>query len=366
MRSLAFAFVFWFGVFAQANDTAVTVASGGIRFVKADKIRLQSEKLTIATDKITVRYQFLNTDSKDQELKVAFPLPEIDGENISTFGSDEMYRLYTYLEGNGGEGYFGSMKRYFEGGVAISDFILKVDGRGRSYNYRYSALGLDGKDLTRLLQENDVPLSVSYLNGWEEEGALVRNPKLKERVQKLKLLTSNGRAAWKNQMTYFWTDTFPAKKKHLVEHEYSPAAGSNWVRSEGKARTISEVRMADGTWEWKDYCPSAELEKRLLNAQAKHEAKVDEKTMGIQREAYPRVREVRYILTTANHWEGSIGQFELEVIPPSKDTLVSFCWPTPYRQEKDGRIRITEKDFSPKQDLRVLFLEPHRLVVGNH
>lgn len=364
MDVLILVLVSFFGSHAVANDTAVTVSSGGIQFIKAEKIRLLSEKLTVSTSKIKVRYQFLNTDSKDLEVKVAFPFPEIDGEKMHTFVADEMYRLYTYLEGNGGEGYYGSARRFFDTGASFSDFNLLIDGRGRSFNYRYSALSADGKDLTTLLQENELPLSVSYLNGWEEEGALVRNPHWKKKLEGLKLLNSQGRATWKNQLTYFWTDRFPANKPHLVEHEYSPAAGGNWVTSPDNVKKLDEVKMAGGDWQWKDYCPSPELEKRFLATQTKHAAKADRKAMGIQREAYPRVREVRYILTTANNWEGPIGKFELEIIPPSKDTLVSFCWPKPFRQGKDGRVQISEKDFSPAQDLRVLFIEPYRVVMN--
>lgn len=338
---------------AQANDTAVSVSAGGLQIVKSEKIELRSEKLFLSANKVKVEYEFLNTDSSDLTLDVAFPLPEIRSDIMRTFEVDEMYLIYSYLSGNGSTSFVGNLRSYLNRS-GIGDFELRVNGIRRDYHYRYSAVDFAGNDITGRLVKDHVPLSVSFLKGWEEEGELARNPSLNQRLRKMGLLTEKGAPAWINQLTYFWSDVFPAKKKHRVQHEYTPLTGAQWVSSKEVVKSLDDIEIADGDWKWKDYCPSAEFQKKLIAALSSRKNRVGKFS---DDEPYPRARELRYILTTANNWSGPIGQFELEVEPMSTDSLVAFCWPDPVIQDRQGKVRLRKSEFEPKQDLRILFLE---------
>ena len=59
-----------------ANDSSAELAIGGLTFTKNEDISIESEELTIALDKIVVRYRFLNRSAKPITLTVAFPLPD--------------------------------------------------------------------------------------------------------------------------------------------------------------------------------------------------------------------------------------------------------------------------------------------------
>ncbi len=61
--------------FAAANDGAASTAAGGIQLIREPRIAMQTEKLTVSLEKITVEYEFANDTSQDITTDVAFPIP---------------------------------------------------------------------------------------------------------------------------------------------------------------------------------------------------------------------------------------------------------------------------------------------------
>ncbi len=60
-----------------ANDTSAVIASGGLDFITHDAIVMESEDLFISKEEIRVTYRFRNDSDTDQDVLVAFPMPEI-------------------------------------------------------------------------------------------------------------------------------------------------------------------------------------------------------------------------------------------------------------------------------------------------
>ena len=64
---------------ARANDTNATLGAGGLVPAKSSAIVMESEDLQVTPHRITIKYSFRNVTNRDQDLIVAFPLPEMDG-----------------------------------------------------------------------------------------------------------------------------------------------------------------------------------------------------------------------------------------------------------------------------------------------
>src|SRR5690606_29775842 len=60
-----------------ANDTSAVLTTGGLQFVINDQIVMESEELFLSADEIRVVYQFRNETAEDQNVLVAFPMPDL-------------------------------------------------------------------------------------------------------------------------------------------------------------------------------------------------------------------------------------------------------------------------------------------------
>jgi hypothetical protein len=65
---------------AFANDSAATLAAGGIVLTKSDGIVLEREDLTIGARRVRVAYVFRNVSGEDIRTRVAFALPSTEDE----------------------------------------------------------------------------------------------------------------------------------------------------------------------------------------------------------------------------------------------------------------------------------------------
>jgi hypothetical protein len=62
-----------------------------------------------------------------------------------------------------------------------------------------------------------------------------------------------------------------------------------------------------------------------------------------------------YILKTANNWSGPIGTFELNIIKPSPNTLLSLCW-VDLKKVSDTKFISIKKNYKPDTDLNLIFV----------
>jgi hypothetical protein len=67
--------------------------------------------------------------------------------------------------------------------------------------------------------------------------------------------------------------------------------------------------------------------------------------------------ELKYVLTRAGNWLGPIGTFKLTDENPSPDALVALC-AQGIKKARSTTFALAEDDYSPSEDLSVLFLEP--------
>lgn len=67
-------------------------------------------------------------------------------------------------------------------------------------------------------------------------------------------------------------------------------------------------------------------------------------------------RRVEYILTTANSWGSPIADFTLRLKKAKPSELVLLCFPGQVRKVDPLTLEIQLKDFEPRNELRVLFL----------
>lgn len=68
---------------ARANDSAAELDAGGLVLRREPGIALTSEDLSIALDRITVSDRFRNQTDTARTVRIAFPLPPIDGRVLS-------------------------------------------------------------------------------------------------------------------------------------------------------------------------------------------------------------------------------------------------------------------------------------------
>ncbi len=68
---------------ARANDSAAELDAGGLVLRREPGIALVSEDLSIARDRIGVSYLFRNRVQEPRTVRIAFPLPPIDGRELS-------------------------------------------------------------------------------------------------------------------------------------------------------------------------------------------------------------------------------------------------------------------------------------------
>lgn len=134
------------------------------------------------------------------------------------------------------------------------------------------------------------------------------------------------------KITHYWTQTFPAHQPLAVVHEYDPGTGGE------ASYTMSRSDI-------KGYCIEPSLQADIKRAtDPQHSKNVSS-------------GRVDYILTTGANWKGPIGKFRLTVKKRGINDLVSFCGTG--TKKTDPRTFVMEKaNFTPKNDLQVLFLHP--------
>jgi Domain of unknown function (DUF4424) len=311
---------------AIANDSAAELSIGGLQFTRSSNVEMTSEDLKISLDRISVRYEFLNTSSAPVTLTVAFPLPDIDlseGENISFPSNDPLNFV---------------------------DFATKVDGNPIKFNTDQHAYVGD-KEVTALLRELKVPLLPLGAQAFrpQELAPAVRNRMASEGLlmpagsdERGKPLYSPG---WIVKTTVYREQTFPAGKPVIVEHSYRPSVGASpdtilrrsLRQDKALAKEIERYR--------KEYCVGDEFLGEL------------DKVAGTSRNnsAMVQERRISYILKTGANWAGPIKNFHLTIDLGGNNRFVSYCAGKLSPSSKpDPEVRT--KDFTPDRDIKLLFV----------
>jgi hypothetical protein len=317
---------------AFANDSISELGTGGLILSRTDAVRMQSEKLSISPDEVTVDYVFKNDTDKDVNATVAFPMPDIEGTIYDR----------PQIPDSESDNFLG--------------FEVKVDGKDVQPQLEQKAFAL-GIDISDLLKQNHVPvnpfaqpvyaaldaLPEATANEWIDRGLIFID-------------SYDDGAGWKNvrtplwslKSTYWWQSSFPAGKEVKVWHHYKPSVGGTAGLS---FFYDNKFRDDEGTYSdyKKRYCMDDSFEKAILKA-AKE-----------SKEGYPLLMEQRieYVLTTGGNWAlGTIGDFTLDIDKGKKENLISFCGDN-VKKTGPTSFEMTAKDYYPYQDLNILILTPY-------
>ena len=314
------------GSVALANDSSAELSSGGLAFTRSNEVALQSERLRISPDAISVRYEFVNQTSKPVTLTIAFALPDID---LS------VHDAYSIPYGD---------RENFLG------FKTRIGGKPADFSMHQSAV-LGHKDVSDVLRGAGVPL----LPAGPEQDPISNLPEpARQRLVQQNLLQENGSddlgrpryaAAWTVKTAAVRTQTFEPNRSVIVEHRYRPSLGTSLDTILRKGLRQDKNLASEVERYRKDYCISddflAKVDKLADNA-AVHHAKLQE-------------RRISYVLKTGANWAGPIKNFKLTVDKERGDRLVSFC-AEGIKVVSPTVVEFTADDFIPDKDMKILIL----------
>ncbi len=303
---------------ALANDTSATLGAGGLEIARTDAIEMKSEELFISMERVSVRYVFRNKTAADVKTLVAFPLPDLKSDlqetpvDIPVPDSPNFVGFKTIVDG--------------------AEIPLQVENKaifkGADRTADLIAAGTPLNPLTPGFSDSIAKLPPASIAKLKADGLIDQDT-----IDQGKGEEPWYRPAWDLKTKFYREQVFPAGKDVIVEHEYRPVVGgtvaivlnSPYVDGEERARYLSE------------YCAGAKFRKA-----AKHFA------------ATAQERWVSYILKTGANWAGPIADFKLTVDKGSPNNLVSFCG-SGVAKVSPTRFEMRAKNFTPKQDLNVLF-----------
>jgi hypothetical protein len=290
---------------SKANDSSAELTTGGLVFVKNPDVEMLSEDLFISTEEIRVLYRFANRSNKDVTVYVAFPLPDLEMDL-----EDDVFVIPV------------------DDPINFLGFVTTVNGVQVNPNVEQRIVASD-QDQTAALTSLGIPLSP-----YRSHDALDKlSANEKARLKRLGLVNEDGQPLWTLKTKFYWQQRFPAGRETVIEHHYKPSVGgtvpvgssqiSQWLKDENHRK----------------YCVDADFIRAL--------AKDRRNNFGEER--------VDYILTTGANWSGPIKQFRLVVDKGDPNNLVSFCGRN-VKQVGPTQFEMKISDFSPKEDIAVLFL----------
>ena len=311
---------------AFANDSAAELSIGGLQFTRSATVSMISEDLRISLDRVSVRYEFVNTSNAPVTLTVAFPLPDIDlseGDSTSFPSSDP---------------------------VNFVGFETKVDGSPIKFNVEQRAF-IGEKDVTAQLR--DLKIAVLPI-GAQQFRPQDLAPATRERMASEGLLMPAGSdergrplysPGWIVKTSVFRDQTFPAGKPVIVEHTYRPSVGSSPDTILRKGLRQSRAIAKEVERYRRDYCVGDDFLQgldKIAGASQANTAKVEE-------------RRISYVLKTGANWAGPIKSFHLTIDGGGNGRLVSYC-AGKLSASARAPLEITATDFTPDRDIKVLFV----------
>ncbi|MET3924785.1 DUF4424 family protein [Devosia sp. 2618] len=314
---------------AFANDTSAVLTTGGLEFITNQDIVMASEELFISTEEIRVVYEFRNDGKEDQNILVAFPMPDIVPDFYSpvsfpTGPDDNLFEFKTTFNG------------------------VPVDATLHEYAFSH---GVDRSDVIRELGLPIVPINEAATNVADSlDDATIA------RLLHLGLLSpdeydvGNGMEkhyypSWTYKATYTWEGNFPAGETVKVEHRYKPSVGG----------TVGVSFLGEP---FEGYDPAAEYRTKYCTDEAFIKTVRGTLTNPEEPWSAPFYESwISYILTTGGNWGGNgIEKFRLVVDKGSTDNLVSFCGDD-VKKIGPTTFEMVKTDFWPEDELNILILD---------
>lgn len=305
---------------ARANDSAAELDAGGLVLRREPGIALVSEDLSIARDRIGVSYLFRNQVQEPRTVRIAFPLPPIDGRELS----------------------FSALALPRPDSPNFVGFTVTVDGRPLEPELEERAY-VGEREVTDLLRRHGLPLNplrfaaisaAAGRIGAPEWAELVRAGLFPDVADAPDRMTEG---LWRGEAKFHWLQTFPAGQEVRIAHSYAPVTGFHLLDLKAASRAAYRAT----------YC----LDAAGLAAIRRLHAKAADPG------GHLRATVVPYIVTTARNWAAPIGRFTLTVDKGSPEAVASFCR-TDVRKTGPTTFRWEARDYVPDQDLRVLIDQP--------
>jgi Domain of unknown function (DUF4424) len=322
----------------RANDSAAELATGGIVLVRNDHIEMRSEDLYISAAEIRVKYRFYNKSASDVTVHVAFPMPEVRVEH-----QDQNISLPT------------------EDPVNLLGFVTKVNGQPVAMQVEQRVFA-GGVERTAMLRGLGVPLA-PHLQATNR--ALDRLPRDKrDELVRLGLaevdeadfgkgLEQHLSARWGLQTTFYWQQSFPARKETVIEHRYKPSVGGMAITPLGSDFGRGDPELAAIV---SKYCVERDLIGALERAR---------RTARNAPVAPFSEERIEYVLKTGANWSGPIKDFRLVVDKGRPENLVSFCGDG-VKKIGPTQFEMRKKDFTPDSNFAVLILKRLRQQTSKH
>lgn len=314
---------------ALANDTSAQLTTGGLEFITSQDIVMESEELFISAEQIKVVYQFRNTGTVDQNILVAFPMPDIvpnwwspvafpDGPDDNLFGFETTFN---------GEPVEATLHEYaYAFGVDRTKVVKQLGLPVVPFTEAASQAtdALDEATIAELLHMGMVwPDEFDQGNGWEKHYW----------------------PGWTYKSTYTWEGNFPAGETVEVVHTYKPSVGG----------TVAVSFLGEA---YEDYDPASEYLAKYCTDDAFLTAVRATQTSPDDTYSAPFTEQwISYILTTGGNWGGgAIAKFRLVVDKGSADNLVSFCGDD-IKKIGPTTFEMVKTDFWPEKELDILILQ---------
>ena len=314
---------------ALANDSTAELAAGGLVLTRTDAIEMRSEDLFISEQAVAVRYVFVNISGAPVTTRVAFPMPDIGGEEFWFHDVSIPNR---------------------EDPANILDFKTSVNGKPVVMAVEQKAL-VNGVDRSAWLTAHGIPLALQM------DGAIARLDALPRAAQDQAVALGLAipdeydagkgwekhlNPAWILKTTFHWEQTFAPGAQVVVEHRYRPAVGGSVGTMVGSPGYMAD---AEGAEQRARYC----IDSGFLAAVNKAKKGAD----------YPPFTETRiaYVLKTGGNWAKPIGDFHLVIDKGAAANLVSFC-ASGVKKISPTRFEVRKTNWRPENDLSILILKP--------
>ncbi|WP_062223745.1 DUF4424 domain-containing protein [Aureimonas sp. D3] len=318
---------------ALANDTMAQLGTQGLTFVRSDRIEMRSEDLFVSPDEIRITYQFHNNGPDDEDVLVAFPMPDIEGsmDFMTSVPTDDPQNLFGFTTTFEGKPVSATFHPYaFAAGIERTQVLLdhKIPLVPHLAATHDAVQALD-EPTRRTLRGLGLVMPTEY----EEEG--------KTRIDDIPI--------WLLRSTYSWHASFPAGKTVTVEHRYKPSLGATAGVSFLNETEDGPARLAATR---QKYCLGDDILARLKASGVKDGTWT----------SYPYVENwISYIWSTGANWAGTVGHFTLTVDKGDPKNLVSFCGEN-VRKIGPTTFRMEAENWSPpwERELDILLLVPQK------
>jgi hypothetical protein len=338
-----------------ADDSAASIAAGGLVPRRETRIVMAKEVLRISDKKVVVDYDFRNDTDQDVTTEVAFPIPPYKSEVPETLPSEQSFEK----------------------------FQLWVDGKPVSYQTESKAT-LGDKDVTETLRADLIDIrTFGHYFGKDDSSHFFREStpdfeklpeKEKERLVREGLFhdtESPAYALWTVHLQYHWTQTFPAYSTVHIRHEYAPFIGFTRIDSPSEVfgalaadhlPASADSELTDQVSLLSGFCLDKSLQRTI--ATRLHLSETDPVEIKNLSAGVLSPRWVDFVLTSANTWKQPIEDFTLivgrgQLWDKDRQNVVNFCTPQHALIKKldTDHFQMHLTNFVPTSELRIGFFD---------